>query len=1027
MKKSLKVMSVFMSAMLTLGSLGAVSLTAGAQESIGTVTKITSGDFVYTVEDNVATIVDYTGSANALVIPQTIDGRKIVRIGDYALSKKAKLNSVVVPESVESIGSSAFEDSVDLKKVTLPDGVTKIGPSAFYGCSKLTTVNIPAKLEEIDDYTFSGCTQLTDIKLSESVTYVGESAFEGCSNLNSVTLSENTETIGDCAFYECDSLYSINLENVSQIGAGAFVYCSNLDDIDLTNCSLIGENAFSVCQSLINIKFPDSIYSIPQTAFEYTLWEQSAPDGVLYAGDFAYKIIGDFTDSTLTFKDDTYAINDDFLSYNEYVKKINLPDSLTSIGVSAFEGCSALKTVTIPDSCGVQAMAFYDCSSLTDINYNETAVWTAPSAFCNTAWYNSQPDGIVYHGTTACAYKGDFAATETVKDGTTIIVDGLFYGDEVLTSINLPDSVEYIGNMAFEDCINLKKISLPKSLYTLCDETFLGCESLESVELSEVVNIGVSAFAHCTSLKSIVIPESVEFGIDDSAFLNCTSLQKVTVNGNIQQIGSAVFMNCENLKSINIPKSVESIGNDVFEFCNNVTIKCYENSYAYEYAKTNGINYSLIFDEREFGDINNDGKVDVNDVTHLQRYIAGFTDESGAPIIPDSDLGYADITDDGTINSRDVTALQLKIVRTDYNNTPQIEIITTTNFPTRALCADGDYLYCSGNLKQAISKIDISEEAKPVLIKTVGGHEGFYARGMSKGNGYLYVPYRDNASGPKTSQKNDVGGYLDIIRLSDFSLANTITYSRKELTVKGHTLYFGKSHYTATYNNSLLCVTQQIGGWSLYDISSTPENPKLLYEYDCRERAYDSDGTGFEEYQQPTFFSDGEKVYLAIAGYDRDLIRIYDVTTPDSPTLVYSCNIRNLWNGDLKSKSLHTMGIACSYPYIYCTIAPYSNKSNGETMEGVAVVDVSNINEVSVSLFKIPNIYRHQYNKGETSPANITISGNYLFMDNYDKGVSMWNISDPKYPVYIKNIPVNSKVCSVLADNNKLFIGLYNN
>ena len=648
-----------MSAMLTLGSLGAVSLTAGAQESIGTVTKITSGDFVYTVEDNVATIVDYTGSANALVIPQTIDGRKIVRIGDYALSKKAKLNSVVVPESVESIGSSAFEDSVDLKKVTLPDGVTKIGPSAFYGCSKLTTVNIPAKLEEIDDYTFSGCTQLTDIKLSESVTYVGESAFEGCSNLNSVTLSENTETIGDCAFYECDSLYSINLENVSQIGAGAFVYCANLDDIDLTNCSLIGENAFSVCQSLINIKFPDSIYSIPQTAFEYTLWEQSAPDGVLYAGDFAYKIIGDYSDKSLSFKNGTNAINDDFLTYNDTVESINIPESVANIGVSAFEGCSALKTVTIPDSCGVQAMAFYGCSSLTDINYNETAVWTAPSAFVETAWYNSQPDGIVYHGTAACAYKGDFAATETVKDGTTIIVDGLFYGDEVLTSINLPDSVEYIGNMAFEDCINLKKISLPKSLYTLCDETFLGCESLESVELSEVVNIGVSAFAHCTSLKSIVIPESVEFGIDDSAFLNCTSLQKVTVNGNIQQIGSAVFMNCENLKSINIPKSVESIGNDVFEFCDNVTIKCYENAYAHEYAKTNGINYSLIFDEREFGDINNDGKVDVNDVTHLQRYIAGFTDESGAPIIPDSDLGYADITDEGTIDSRDVTALQM--------------------------------------------------------------------------------------------------------------------------------------------------------------------------------------------------------------------------------------------------------------------------------------------------------------------------------------------------------------------------------
>lgn len=460
-------------------------------------------------------------------------------------------------------------------------------------------------------------------------------------------------------FYECDSLYSINLENVSQIGAGAFVYCSNLDDIDLTNCSLIGENAFSVCQSLINIKFPDSIYSIPQTAFEYTLWEQSAPDGVLYAGDFAYKIIGDFTDSTLTFKDDTYAINDDFLSYNEYVKKINLPDSLTSIGVSAFESCSNLKEITIPNRCSVQAMAFYGCSSLTDINYNETAVWTAPSAFVETAWYNSQPDGIVYHGKSACAYKGDFKANETIKDGTVVVADGLFYGDEELTSIDIADSVENIGSMAFEECINLREVKLPKSLYTICEETFYGCESLESITLPDVVNIGESAFAHCISLKNIVIPESVEFGIDDSAFLNCTSLQKVTVNGNIQQIGSAVFMNCENLKSINIPKSVESIGNDVFEFCNNVTIKCYENSYAHEYAKTNGINYSLIFDEREFGDINNDGKVDVNDVTHLQRYIAGFTDESGAPIIPDSDLGYADITDEGTIDSRDVTALQM--------------------------------------------------------------------------------------------------------------------------------------------------------------------------------------------------------------------------------------------------------------------------------------------------------------------------------------------------------------------------------
>lgn len=104
-------------------------------------------------------------------------------------------------------------------------------------------------------------------------------------------------------------------------------------------------------------------------------------------------------------------------------------------------------------------MAFYDCSSLTDINYNETAVRTAPTAFVETAWYNSQPDGIVYYGKSACAYKGDFKANETIKDGTVVVADGLFYGDEELTSIDIADSVEYIGSMAFEECINLREVN----------------------------------------------------------------------------------------------------------------------------------------------------------------------------------------------------------------------------------------------------------------------------------------------------------------------------------------------------------------------------------------------------------------------------------------------------------------------------------------------------------------------------------------------------------------------------------------
>lgn len=92
-----------------------------------------------------------------------------------------------------------------------------------------------------------------------------------------------------------------------------------------------------------------------------------------------------------------------------------------------------------------------------------------------------------------------------------------------------------------------------------------------------------------------------------------------------------------------------------------LTIKCYENSYAQHYAEENGIKYLLIDEERLVGDINNDGKIDVNDVTELQKHLAGHTKADDTPIITDSDLNIADITNDGIIDLRDVTALQLSL------------------------------------------------------------------------------------------------------------------------------------------------------------------------------------------------------------------------------------------------------------------------------------------------------------------------------------------------------------------------------
>lgn len=370
-----------------------------------------------------------------------------------------------------------------------------------------------------------------------------------------------------------------------------------------------------------------------------------------------------------------------------------------------------------------------------------------------------------------------------------------------------------------------------------------------------------------------------------------------------------------------------------------------------------------------------------------------------------------------------------KIEKSSNMNFKKFSNITTVA-TARPLYVDGRYLYHTGNSSYAVSKIDVGIESAPTQIAKIGGHKNCYPRGMSVGNGYLYIPYRDNKSATGTSfeANEDIGGYLDIIALSDFTLVKTITYPRKPVNPNDGlgVRYFGKSHYAATFENKYLCVTLQMGGWLLYDISTTPENPQLLYEYDNREQCFidKASGKGYAEFQQPAFFSDGEKVYLAIAGYDRDLLNIYDISNTTVPNCVYTCNLRELYNNNLTKPYLHTLGIAVLYPYIYCTVAPYPGKAIGMTIEGLAVVNVADINNISVTLHAMPDSDRATESTGEPAPCSIALRENYLFTDNAEKGFAVWTITNPAIPTYVGNISTGTQVCSVqTTDDGRIFCG----
>ena len=124
------------------------------------------GDWIYSVENNQATITRYTGGGGEVSIPYTINGNSVTSVGIQAFSGTA-VTSVNIPISVTSIGNSAFQECTGLTTITIPNSVTSIGNYAFYQCTSLTNIIIPNSVTSIGSGAFSGCTGLTSITMPD--------------------------------------------------------------------------------------------------------------------------------------------------------------------------------------------------------------------------------------------------------------------------------------------------------------------------------------------------------------------------------------------------------------------------------------------------------------------------------------------------------------------------------------------------------------------------------------------------------------------------------------------------------------------------------------------------------------------------------------------------------------------------------------------------------------------------------------------------------------------------------------------
>ena len=496
--------------------------------------------------------------SNASVIPD--DGS--IRGISTAFYGRAGLKEITIPEGITTIGSSTFTDCSGLQSLSLPDTVTVISYCAFVGCKSLAALRIPDSVKTIRFSAFEDCESLSSLSIGSGLTDIDSRMFYGCSGLRSITVDPDNQTFagaGNCLINKetktvvlgcADSLIPAD-GSVAAIGAEAFGGCARMTSVTIpSGVTEIGSGAFAECTGLKSILLPDSVTEVGVDAFKDTAWYAAQPDGVVYLGKVACGYKGTIPkNGAVAIRPGTNAVADRAFA-DGGLTAVTLPSGLTAIGRAAFSGCGSLASLSVPES----------------------VVSVGEDAFNGTAWFDRQPDGMVYAGKVAYRYKGDAhdEGTVVLRQGTAMIGASAFSGQSGLTGVTIPDSVTRIGERAFYRCGSLRTVVIPRGVTRIEASVFSGCESLQSATVPDgVTSIGASAFDGCRALTEADMPGNLKT-LGSGAYYNCESLKAVTVPDGVTRIESSAFYGCRSLASVRLPKNLKSIGRGAFEYCKNL-------------------------------------------------------------------------------------------------------------------------------------------------------------------------------------------------------------------------------------------------------------------------------------------------------------------------------------------------------------------------------------------------------------------------------------------------------------------------
>ena len=566
----------------------------------------------FLIDEN-GTLQSYGGTSTELTIPNTVK-----KIGSYAFYRQESIKSITIPNTVTYISNNAFEGCSGLEEITIPGTVTQIEREAFLDCTSLPKIHLPDNLEIIDYGAFKGCSKLTEVNIPNKLKKINNDMFYGCSSLLKIDIPDNVTEIESNAFYNCSKLAEVNLPiGLTEINSYIFNGCSDLQKITLPDSvSLISYKAFSGCANLAEINIPANVTEIQNSAFDgcnsltkITVSKNNsiytAVEGIIYNKEKTAIVAYPSAKENITIPNGITAIGGAFSGCSA-LKSIHIPDTVTVIGENAFLNCKNLAEITIPDTVTeISASAFAGCSNLIEITIPSEVkrIKSYTFAGCSSLkTVNIADANVIENGAFQdCSNLKEIKLPEQLRE----IKELAFYGCSSLVKIDIPIYVNEISNKVFLDCSNLiqinvaeeneqymsedgclynkeqtvlyvcpegkTEINIPDTVMYIGDYACYDCSKLVEIKIPwSVTSIGVSAFSGCEGLTSISLSENIEY-ICDFAFLSCVNLKTINIPSGVTAIPNWTFMECKSLENVSIAAEQISFGDKAFYGCSSLT------------------------------------------------------------------------------------------------------------------------------------------------------------------------------------------------------------------------------------------------------------------------------------------------------------------------------------------------------------------------------------------------------------------------------------------------------------------------